>query len=115
MEDKNVGSVIITRDERPIGIITDRDLVLRVTAREKDPQRTCAQDIMTREPFVVSDEAGIFDVIECARDRKIRRVPVVDADERLVGIIAMDDVVSLLSEEMNCVTDIIRNSGPEAI
>jgi len=115
MERNNVGSVVITREERPVGIVTDRDLVLRVTAKEKDPKRTLVADVMTRDPIVVSDDAGIFDVVECARDRKIRRIPVVGANNKLVGIIAMDDVVSLLTDEMNCVNDIIRCAGPEVM
>jgi CBS domain-containing protein len=114
MERRNVGSVVITRDDCPIGIVTDRDLVIRVTARGKDPRLTNAGDIMTRDPVTVREDLGIFDMVNCARDSGIRRIPVVDSDRKLVGILAMDDVVSLLAEQMNCVTDIIKSSAPSA-
>jgi len=115
MESRNVGSVVITRDDRPVGIVTDRDLVVRVTARERDPHDTCISDVMTRNPFTILDNSEILDVVECARDRGIRRIPVVDSGRKLVGIICVDDVVSLLAKQMDCVTDVIRSSSPSAM
>jgi len=83
MDRRNVGSVVITRNERPIGIVTDRDLVLRVTARDKDPKITSVSDVMTRDPLVVRDYDSLEDVISCAREQCVRRLPVVDDNECL--------------------------------
>jgi len=115
MDRRNVGSVVITRNERPIGIVTDRDLVLRVTARDKDPKITSVSDVMTRDPLVVRDDDSLEDVISCAREQCVRRLPVVDDNECLVGIVTLDDVVSNLVDEMNAVNDVIRSSGPSAM
>ena len=112
MERRNVGSVVITRDDRPIGIVTDRDLVIRVTARGKDPCLTYISDIMTRDPVIVNEDLGIFEMLNCARDNCIRRIPVVDSNRKLIGIFAVDDVVSVLAEQMNSVDAIVRCSAP---
>ena len=115
MDKKNVGSVVITRDEIPVGIVTDRDLVLRVTARAKDPRFTTVSDVMTRNPLVIREDDSISDIMSCVRDMKVRRLPVVDDNECLVGIVSLDDVVSDLVDEMNAVNEVIRSSGPTAI
>jgi CBS domain-containing protein len=115
MDERNVGSVVIESDDGcPVGIVTDRDLALRVIARNVDPVRTCVRDVMTSDPFVVDLNDTLWNVMECAREQGVRRFPVVDDDRRLVGIVTMDDVVSILASEMNCVTDIIRASSPSA-
>jgi CBS domain-containing protein len=114
MDERNVGSVVIKRDGCPVGIVTDRDLALRVCARNVDPESTSVQDVMTRDPFVVDRNDTLWNVMECAREQGVRRFPVVDDDQRLVGIVTMDDVVRILASEMNCLTDIIRESSPLA-
>jgi CBS domain-containing protein len=114
MDEQNVGSVVIERDGCPVGIVTDRDLALRVCARNVDPESTSVRDVMTSYPFVVDRNDTLWNVMECAREQGVRRFPVVDDDRRLVGIITMDDVVRILASEMNCVTDIIQSSVPSA-
>ncbi len=114
MDDMNVGSVVIERDGRPVGIVTDRDLAVRVCARNLDPEGTSVREVMTGDPFVVDRNDTLWNVMECAREQGVRRFPVVDDDRRLVGIITMDDVVRILASEMDCVTDIIQSSAPSA-
>jgi len=114
MDERNVGSVVIARDGCPVGIVTDRDLALRVCARDVDPEHTSVSDVMTCDPFVVDRNDTLWNVMEVAREQGVRRFPVVDDRSRLVGIITMDDVVRILANEMSCVTDIIRQSSPQA-
>ena len=114
MDERNVGSVVIERDGCPVGIVTDRDLALRVCARNVDPESTSVRDVMTCDPFVVDRNDTLWNVMASAREQGVRRFPVVDDDQRLVGIVTMDDVVRILASEMNCVTDIIRESSPSA-
>lgn len=113
MSESNVGCVVITDDEcRPVGVVTDRDLVIRVMARELDPGSTPVGEIMTREPVVADQDTGLFEAMQCARESRVRRLPVVDDDDRLVGIITMDDIVRLLAEEMRCVNEVILEASP---
>ncbi len=114
MDERDVGSVVIERDGCPIGIVTDRNLALRVCARNIDPENTCVSDVMTCDPFVVDKNDTLWNVMDVAREQGVRRFPVVDDAQRLVGIITMDDVVRILANEKSCVTDIIRQSSPEA-
>lgn len=114
MDERNVGSVVIERDGCPVGIVTDRDLAVRVCARNVDPESTSVQDVMTCDPFVVDRNDTLWNVMDAAREQGVRRFPVVDDDLRLVGIVTMDDVVRILASEMNCVTEIIRTSSPSA-
>ncbi len=109
-----MGSVVIERDGRPVGIVTDRDLAVRVCARNLDPEGTSVREVMTGDPFVVDRNDTLWNVMDCAREQGVRRFPVVDDDRRLVGIITMDDVVRILASEMDCVTDIIQSSSPSA-
>ncbi|MFB6312178.1 MAG: CBS domain-containing protein [Salinirussus sp.] len=100
LEEANVGSIIIEEDMRPIGLVTDRDLALRVLARGADPQSIEAQDVMTPEPVTITIDAGLLDVTRTMREHTVRRLPVVDDNDRLVGIITLDDVMSLLTREL---------------
>jgi len=113
MGESGVGSVVVTgADDCPLGIITDRDLVLRVLAESLDPKKVKAKDIMTGDLLVVEDGTGIYEAVRCARAEGVRRLPIVDCDGKLVGIITADDIVRLLAEELRCVTDIIREESP---
>jgi CBS domain-containing protein len=93
MRDAGVGIVpVVDRDLRLAGVVTDRDLVVRAGADGKDFTRLRAQDVMTEGPIAVSPEAHLLDVIEVMSRHRIRRVPVVDADQRVLGIVSIDDV-----------------------
>jgi signal-transduction protein with cAMP-binding, CBS, and nucleotidyltransferase domain len=113
MGEAGVGSVVITGpDDCPLGIVTDRDLAIRVLAENLDGKKVKAGDIMTGDLLVVEDGTGVYEAVRCARAEGVRRLPIVDAEGKLVGIITADDIVRLLAEELRCVTDIIREESP---
>jgi CBS domain-containing protein len=87
----DVGSIPIVGDEGFMGIVTDRDLVLRVLAARKEPQETALADILTREPVTISPDATLAEARELMAQHRIRRLPVTKGDE-LVGIVALGDV-----------------------
>ncbi len=102
MEAKDVGTVIVVDEEdRPVGIVTDRDLVLRCLAKGLDPERTRVDAVMSREPVPISQDASIGDAIALMRHGNFRRIVVVAADGRLEGIATMDDVMQLLCRELS--------------
>lgn len=102
MREYHVGDVVIVRSEHgkkiPVGILTDRDIALEIVAKSGDPETVRAGDAMSYELTTVNEDDDLMHVIEIMRDKGIRRVPVVDLDEALVGIITVDDVLDLLSE-----------------
>ncbi|HEY7642738.1 MAG TPA: CBS domain-containing protein [Steroidobacteraceae bacterium] len=101
MRDQHVGFLVVYREgddlRRPIGVLTDRDIVLKVTACGIDPRSVTVEDVMTPEPLVARDSDELSKVLQTMRREGIRRVPVVDLRGALVGIIAMDDVIGVVA------------------
>lgn len=112
LEQENVGSVIVTEGETPVGIVTDRDLALEVIGEGKDSATITAGDVMTTDLFTVGPDESIYDVLEGMRERGVRRVPVVEDDE-LVGIVTLDDFVVLLTSELESVSGVVQAGIPE--
>jgi CBS domain-containing protein len=100
MTDMNVGSVIVVDDDKPSGILTDRDIVTKVLSRDKDPKTTKIRDIMTSPAVTISEDRDIIDVTRLMSERGIRRFPVVDANGKIIGVITLDDVLVFLGQEM---------------
>ena len=100
MRDRHVGAVVITEKERPIGIVTDRDVMSRVVASNRDPLTIRARDVMSRDLVVAREGTPLSEVTEQMRARGIRRVPVVDERGRLVNILTLDEVLVVLGEEI---------------
>jgi CBS domain-containing protein len=108
MADMDVGTVIVTVEDSPSGLITDRDIVTKVLAQEKDPKTTKIEEIMVTPVVTISEDKGIFDVTKLMSTHGIRRFPVVDTNGKLVGVIALDDVILLLGEEMKNIAGALR-------
>lgn len=111
MRDHKIGSVVITSGHKPIGIVTDRDLVVDVFADGIVPPSVTARDVMTEDIVTVEPDAGTFELCSKMAESRIRRMPVVD-DGKLVGIITMDDVIQLLAEEFGKLADVIAAESP---
>ncbi len=113
MGEKNVGSVVIvTGDNRPAGILTDRDLAVRVMAQEKNPGEVRAGDVVTRDVITFQDSMGIYEAIQKMTAEGIRRMPIVDNAGKLIGIVTMDDIVRMLGEEMAAIAANIEKQSP---
>jgi CBS domain-containing protein len=113
MRDANVGCVIVSEASRPVGILTDRDIVVRVIAAGRDPARVKVEEIMEKEPAVIPEHRGLFDAMKLFGAEGIRRLPVVSATGDLVGIVTLDDVLMLLGREMGQVASAVaRTQGP---
>ncbi len=108
MRDASVGSVIVVEAGRPLGIVTDRDLVVRVLATGGDAEKLSVADVMSRKPIFVSQTRDVAYVLELMRDLAVRRIPVVDDEQQLVGVVALDDVILSLSGQLSAVADTIR-------
>lgn len=112
MATENVGSIVITDDESPVGIVTDRDLAVRVLAENHDPSDQLARNVMTEDVLTIDREAGFYEATELMAERGVRRLPVCDGD-RLEGIVTADDLTELLADEQGQFADVIRAQRPE--
>jgi len=99
LRSQHVGSVVVVEERRPVGILTDRDIIVKVVAEEKDPKAIQAYEIMTTNPALVNINLDPLDATRIMRDRGLRRLPVVDETRHLLGIMTLDDVLGLLGKE----------------
>jgi CBS domain-containing protein len=128
MRDETVGSVIIEGQDKPgvimtergprrqagepkpngepIGIVTDRDLVVDVLADDRDPASLTAGDVMSRDPITVGEDDNVFTLCASMRQHDIRRVPVVDDAGKMTGIISLDDIIVRLEDEIDKIEQI---------
>ncbi len=108
MADMNVGSVVVAEGMKPVGILTDRDIVVRVVRAGLDPDETPVFRVMTPEPLVLEEQMSLFEALEEVKHKGVRRYPIVDYEGNLVGIFTLDDVLQLLGLEMAAVARVVE-------
>jgi CBS domain-containing protein len=92
MRDGDIGSTPVLEDERLVGMVTDRDIVVRVVAEGLPTQTSSARDAMSPGVLFCYEDESIEDVLEKMGDQQIRRLPVVNRDKRLVGVVSLGDL-----------------------
>lgn len=108
MDLHGVGTVVVVDGERrPLGIVSDRDLMRRVVAPNRDPEKTLASDVMTADPATGEVDEPLERVLARMRERKVRRLPIL-REGRVVGLVALDDVVCELGHELSEVREALR-------
>jgi CBS domain-containing protein len=100
MRSKNVGALVVVNAGRPIGMLTDRDVAIEVVAKGLDPDAVRVGDVMHRKPVTIPQDLGILDAVKTFARTGVRRLPVVTKSGTLVGVIAVDDLIMLLGNEM---------------
>jgi CBS domain-containing protein len=109
MAREETGSLVILDLERlPIGILSDRDVMMRCVAEGKDPASTPVSELMSTPVASVRESMPIEEALAQMASCHVRRMPVVDDDDRLVGILALDDVLELLVEEAGTIGRLLR-------
>jgi CBS domain-containing protein len=112
MRQFHVGAIIVIDKPNggtmPVGVITDRDLVVEVMATELDETVITVGDILTPELFVVTENTAIDEAIELMRKKTVRRLPVVDDSGELIGILTLDDALQLLAEQLLDLAKLVR-------
>jgi len=111
MQTETVGSVVVTDDGAPLGLVTDRDLAMAVLDDSFDAETAAVSEFIDDEAVTIEGDEGIYELVELFSRNGIRRAPVVD-DGELVGIISVSDVVVLLGMELQHVANAIRSSSP---
>ena len=104
MRQYHIGDVIVTRTDGakrvPLGIVTERDIVLSVVAAEIAPGTLTVGEIMSAQLATAGEEEDVFETIQRMRNIGVRRMPIVDAEGALAGIVSIDDIIEVLAGEM---------------
>ncbi len=112
MAEEGVGSIVITENNQPIGMVTDRNLTVEVLATGEDPSSVSAEEVMTDDPVTADADDEIFDVLTAMADAEVRRVPAVDENGEIAGIVTFDDFVALFALELGKLGDIVAVESP---
>lgn len=111
MRDHHVGTVVVVEGDegawKPVGIVTDRDLVLEVLALDMVAMNLRVGDLTGTRLLTLDEDGDVTDAIKSMRDWGVRRAPVVDEDGFLVGILSLDDLIDLISEQLSDIVGVI--------
>jgi CBS domain-containing protein len=115
MRQRTVGSLIVVNAaKRPVGILTDRDLVIRALADARDPDTTPVSEVMTPDVVVATADTAIVSALRLMREGPFRRLPIVDRDGVLVGLVTIDDVLIRIGREFGEIGSLIEMETPAA-
>ena len=95
MRDEDVGIAPIVEGDKLIGTVTDRDITIRVVAEGRDPEQTKVEDVMSRDLVTIDPQQDLDEALRLMAQHQVRRIPVVEEDGRLVGVVAQADVARL--------------------
>jgi CBS domain-containing protein len=115
MREKHIGYLVVVEpdgsdgSQRPVGVLTDRDIVTTVVARETDPRSLRVADVMTQQPVTASATDSLEKVLREMRRIGVRRLPIVGQGGELVGVLSLDDVLDSLAGQLQNVAGSIRN------
>jgi len=112
MRRHHVGDLVVVEKEgeeaRPVGIITDRDIVIEVVAQKIDPDSLTVKDIMSTDPVRVAETVSLLDTLELMKQRGVRRVLVIADSGGLQGLLSADDAIELIAEQVNDLAQLVN-------
>jgi signal-transduction protein with cAMP-binding, CBS, and nucleotidyltransferase domain len=113
MREQHVGSLIVVEEtvagRLTVGLLTDRDIVTAVVARDLNPSTLTVGDVMSADPVTVRESDSVLDVLSTMRRKGVRRIPVTDAKGVLLGVITLDDLLGVVSEQLHALVEAIES------
>lgn len=113
MRDNHVGDVVVVEGDEsasiPLGILTDRDIVIEILAKDIDLDAVNIGDVMSDQLVTVNNEAKLLDAIKLMRIKGVRRLPVVNDQSELQGILSVDDLLELVVEQLTDIVSLVSN------
>jgi CBS domain-containing protein len=113
MEQNNIGCLVAEKDGKLCGIVTDRDIALRVAGAKRDPDKTTVKDIMTPDPIRISADKDLRQLTAMMHAYHVRRVPIVNGFDTALGIVTLDDLIAQLGDEMSEIGKAISEEFPQ--
>jgi CBS domain-containing protein len=101
MRDEDIGSIPVIEDDRLVGMVTDRDLVCRGLANGHDIDSLTARDLMTVPGLFCNDTGEVDDAVHLMEGHKVRRLPVVDSEQRVIGMLTLGDISARASRDLS--------------
>jgi CBS domain-containing protein len=115
MRENHVGCLVVVEETGGqrivVGMLTDRDIVTAVVAPGLNPETLHVDDVMTTDLVTAREEDSLIDLMRIMRQKGVRRVPVVGGQGELVGVVTLDDVLTILAEELGLLVAAIDNEG----
>jgi CBS domain-containing protein len=113
MGTRNVGTLVVVNElDRPVGILTDRDIAVRVVGQGRDPYATTVGSVMTEDLETVQDDTSVEDALRRMRARAVRRLPVTNGAGECIGVVSLDDILSHLVKEFAVLGRPLEASAP---
>ena len=112
MKEKHVGTVLVLSeqgDKKPLGIITDRDIVVKIVSKKNDLSNIKVTEVMSTDLLLLPKQQGIKEAIEAMKSKGVRRVPILDDDKKVCGIVSVDDLIMLLVNELSSLSGLIKD------
>ncbi len=115
MREQRVGCLVVVQespagDREVVGMLTDRDIVMGVTAAQRELYGLSVADLMSREIVSAREDDSLLDVLATMRRKSVRRLPVVGPHDRLIGVIAIDDILDVVAEQMKALADAVGSA-----
>jgi CBS domain-containing protein len=112
MRDEQVGSLVVVEEAGPqdrqvVGVLTDRDIAIGVVANQAQLPGLSVADLMSRDVVTAREEDSVLDVLATMRRKAVRRVPVVGPQQRLIGILTIDDLLAIVAEQMQALAEAV--------
>lgn len=107
MQEENVGCVVVVLHYHPVGIVTDRDLAMATCLQKASPKATVSS-VMTAPVATIREDKGVLDATQRMMEHKVRRLPIVDENDHLVGLVSIDDLLPLVSRELSNMVESIH-------
>ena len=115
MRENHVGCLVVVEETAGVrivvGVLTDRDIVTAVVASDIDPATLCVGDVMSTDLVTAREEDSLIDLMRNMRRKGVRRIPVVGGQGELIGVVTLDDVLDILSQELGLLVAAIDSEG----
>jgi CBS domain-containing protein len=115
MRQEHVGYLVVVEPmaeegrRKVVGVLTDRDIVIAVVAREADPRTLTVGDVMTRDPLLVNEHSPLDTTLSLMQEVGVRRVPVLDSNGALAGVLALDDALKVMALQLDKIAGCIAS------